>query len=152
MNRRNFIKLSGTAVGAAALLPAATAAAAENRARLTYKAKEVADEKSLKTGQSVNFNYLDDSSPCLLLRTGKAVPGGVGPQQDIVAFSVLRTHQGCPMALVEINPDDAAELKRLRMAILLKFTMTTVQPSPWPTLSRISSPTRSSRCSGAITA
>ena len=29
---------------------------------------------------------------------GTAVPGGVGPDKDIVAFSTLCTHMGCPVA------------------------------------------------------
>ncbi len=96
MNRRNFIKLTGTAVGAATLLPVTTASAAEAKSRIAYTTREVAKAGVLKTGQEVNFNYPDDNSPCLLLRTGGKVPGGVGPKQDIVAFSILCTHQGCP--------------------------------------------------------
>jgi arsenite oxidase small subunit len=31
------------------------------------------------------------------VKTGKPVPGGVGPDADIVAYSSLCTHMGCPV-------------------------------------------------------
>ncbi len=96
MNRRQFIKLGGAAAGAAAVLPATGAAVAENRARLSYQEQTIARARELKKGTPVSFSYPDASSPCQLIRTGKPVPGGVGPNQDIVAFSILCTHQGCP--------------------------------------------------------
>lgn len=99
MNRRNFIKLTsaaGVAAGAATLLSTRPAMAADNRARLSYPARKVVDAGALKKRQPVNFNYPDDDSPCLMLSIGSPVPGGVGPNQDIVAFSVLCTHMGCP--------------------------------------------------------
>jgi arsenite oxidase small subunit len=34
----------------------------------------------------------------VLLKTGSPAAGGIGPQQDIVAFSVLCTHRGCAVA------------------------------------------------------
>ena len=99
MNRRNFIRLTGAAgaaAGAATLLPTGTSMAADNRARLTYPAHKVIDAGALQKRQPVNFNYPDDDSPCLMLSIGSPVPGGVGPKKDIVAFSILCTHQGCP--------------------------------------------------------
>jgi arsenite oxidase small subunit len=33
----------------------------------------------------------------VLLKTGSRVEGGVGPDGDIVAFSTLCTHMGCPV-------------------------------------------------------
>jgi len=97
MNRRDFIKLSGTAAGAAVMLPAARLSAAEPES-LGYSEKEIIGKSaSLKKGQPVNFNYPDPDSPCQLIRTGKPAVGGVGPDRDIVAFSTLCTHQGCPI-------------------------------------------------------
>jgi len=63
-----------------------------------YPASTLARAAELKTGVPMSFNYPDASSPCVLLKTGNAVAGGVGPQRDIVAFSVLCTHRGCPVA------------------------------------------------------
>lgn len=99
MNRRDFIKAAGTAgaaAGAAALLPGGRALAAEKSPPYAYPQQTVGKAKDFRPAKTVHFTYPDASSPCLLLRTGRPVPGGVGPQRDIVAFSILCTHQGCP--------------------------------------------------------
>ena len=38
------------------------------------------------------------SSPCTAVKMGKPVAGGVGPDGDIVAYSTLCTHMGCPVS------------------------------------------------------
>jgi arsenite oxidase small subunit len=52
----------------------------------------------LKANTPLNFSFPDASSPCTLVKLGRAVPGGVGPDRDIVAYSTLCTHMGCPVA------------------------------------------------------
>jgi arsenite oxidase small subunit len=52
----------------------------------------------LAVNQPVNFTFPDASSPCALVKIGNPVPGGVGPNQDIVAYSTMCTHMGCPVA------------------------------------------------------
>lgn len=99
MNRRDFIKIAGTAgaaAGAATLLPAGQVRAATGNSPPSYPQAALGKAKELQPSKTVHFTYPDDSSPCLLLRTGRPVPGGVGPGRDIVAFSLLCTHQGCP--------------------------------------------------------
>jgi arsenite oxidase small subunit len=96
MNRRDFIKLGGAAAGAAAILPAARLSAAEPEPRAYVEKEVIGKAGSLKSGEPVNFSYPDADSPCRLIRTGKPAVGGVGPDRDIVAFSMLCTHQGCP--------------------------------------------------------
>ncbi len=53
----------------------------------------------LKTDQPFYFNYPDQgqNSNCMLVKLGTQAGGGIGSQQDIVAFSVLCTHQGMPL-------------------------------------------------------
>jgi arsenite oxidase small subunit len=58
----------------------------------------VADLASLKVDVPVAFTYPDENSPALLVRMKQAVPGGVGPDGSIVAYSQLCTHKGCPVA------------------------------------------------------
>jgi len=67
-------------------------------ATLPYKAKVVAHANNLKDNVPVNFSFPDASSPCALIKTGTAVSGGVGPDGDIVAYSTLCTHMGCPVS------------------------------------------------------
>ena len=52
----------------------------------------------MAVGQAIAFSYPDDASPCTVIRMGSPVEGGVGPGRDIVAYSTLCTHMGCPVA------------------------------------------------------
>lgn len=100
-SRRDFFKVGGLAagVGAAAVgLAPGTAEAAEARTTLPYKPARVAKAKGMKVNEPVGFAYPDPASPCMAVKLGAAVPGGVGPDRDIVAYSILCTHQGCPTA------------------------------------------------------
>ncbi len=106
LSRRIFLKSStsaAAAVGAAgtALVPGAAQAAApagSTATNLNYPKRSVGKAGGMPVNQAVSFSYPDASSPCVALRMGSAVPGGVGPNQDIVAFSSLCTHMGCPVA------------------------------------------------------
>jgi arsenite oxidase small subunit len=101
LSRRNFLKASGVAaagVGAAVHAPAADAATAEaGRTTLPYQAKALGPASKLRANVPVNFTFPDASSPCALVKTGSRVDGGVGPDGDIVAFSTMCTHMGCPV-------------------------------------------------------
>jgi arsenite oxidase small subunit len=106
VSRRVFLKLSGSgaataaaALGTAGLAAPAHAAQSEaGRTTLPYPRKPVANAASLKVNTPVAFNFPDASSPCTLVKMGHPVPGGVGPDRDIVAYSTLCTHMGCPVA------------------------------------------------------
>lgn len=102
--RRFFLKIAGTSAAAAgaALVPGA-ANAASPRANvgataLPYPTTKVAKARGMQVNAPLSFNYPDASSPCVAIKTGKAVPGGVGPEGDIVAYSILCTHMGCPVS------------------------------------------------------
>lgn len=103
LKRREFIKAggSGAAISGAVLLTggltAAPARAANTRATLDYPEAVIARASALHTNTPVAFSYPDPSSPCVLIKMGHAVAGGVGPDQDIVAYSTLCTHMGCPV-------------------------------------------------------
>lgn len=105
LSRREFFKKSGGIAAGAGLvagaLPdsalAATAADAGNTV-LPYPRKPLSAAAKLAVGQPVTFGYPDDASPCTLIKMGTPVEGGVGPDRDIVAYSTLCTHMGCPVA------------------------------------------------------
>nr|1G8J_B Chain B, ARSENITE OXIDASE [Alcaligenes faecalis]1G8J_D Chain D, ARSENITE OXIDASE [Alcaligenes faecalis] len=66
------------------------------RTTLAYPATAVSVAKNLAANEPSSFTYPDTSSPCVAVKLGAPVPGGVGPDDDIVAYSVLCTHMGCP--------------------------------------------------------
>ena len=105
LSRRHFFKISGGLAAGAGLatgaLPNVANAATANEAGSTvlpYPRKALIPVTQMKVGQAVAFTYPDESSPCALLKLGAPSEGGVGPDRDIVAFSTLCTHMGCPVA------------------------------------------------------
>jgi arsenite oxidase small subunit len=99
-SRRDFLKLSGAAgAGVASIgLVAPTHAAEVGRATLPYPVKDFGKARSLRVNTPVNFTYPDAASPCVMVKMGQPVAGGVGPDRDIVAYSVLCTHMGCQVS------------------------------------------------------
>ncbi len=105
LSRRIFLKSSGgvaAAVGAtgAAMLPTSVQAvepANSTTTTLNYPKHGVGKASKMPVNQAVTFQYPDASSPCAAIRMGSPVTGGVGPNQDIVAYSTMCTHMGCPV-------------------------------------------------------
>jgi arsenite oxidase small subunit len=108
LSRRSFLKGSvasgtGAVVGSLASVVSGGAYAGQitelnTGTTLPYPNKVVGKAKSLSVSAPASFNYPDNDSPCQLIKMGKPVTGGVGPDGDIVAYSVICTHQGCPTA------------------------------------------------------
>lgn len=103
ISRRDFLKISGgvaagAGVAAAGVSNAEAKPAEAGRANLPYPVKAVVRVRDLKVNVPVSFNYPDNASPCALVKMGHAVPGGVGPDADVVAYSTLCTHMGCPVS------------------------------------------------------
>ncbi len=104
LNRRFFLKSSGTAaaVVGSVVIPIKNAEAATptaaNATTLTYPKRGLGKAGAMPVNQAISFSYPDVSSPCYAIRMGNPVPGGVGPNQDIVAYSSLCTHMGCPVS------------------------------------------------------
>jgi len=67
------------------------------RTSLPYPRVKVANAKDLKPGKLVTATYPDPQSPIVIVKFGRPV-GGVGPDQDIVAYSQMCTHMGCPLS------------------------------------------------------
>lgn len=101
VSRRKFLKMGGggIAAGAAALSSAGAFAKQEGghpgRTTLPYPRQPIGRAAKMPVNQAVKFNYPDAASPCVAVKMGAPVPGGVGPDGDIVAFSTLCTHMGC---------------------------------------------------------
>lgn len=100
VGRRQFLR--GGIVAAAALpvvgLAASQAKATTNGALLDYPATKLANLKDLKVNEPVDVAYPDADAPGVLLKLGKAVQGGAGPDGDIVGFTTVCPHKGFPLA------------------------------------------------------
>jgi arsenite oxidase small subunit len=93
VTRRDFIRI-GSATAAGTWVPQLAAAAPA----ATYPVIPIAELRALKVDTPMPFSYPDADSPAVLLRLRQAATGGVGPDRAVVAFSMLCTHKGCPVA------------------------------------------------------
>lgn len=100
VGRRQFLRGGGASVAgaAAAVLVAAPASRAQGAALVDYPTTRLANIADLEINVPFDIAYPDDDSPGVLLRLGHAVPDGVGPDSDIVAFSTLCPHRGFPLS------------------------------------------------------
>lgn len=62
---------------------------------LPFRHHVVTRAAALQDNQPLSFTYPDAASPCVVVKTGRPVPGGVGPGRDIVAYSTMCAHMGC---------------------------------------------------------
>jgi arsenite oxidase small subunit len=99
MGRRQFFRGGAAAAASVVLMaPQATAAATPDLARVSYAPRLLANQKDLAVDVPLEIFYPDAASPGVLLKLGRRVAGGVGPDGDIVAFSTLCPHKGFPLA------------------------------------------------------
>ena len=97
--RRRFLTAGIAAAGAAAAVALPTQAkAAPPSARVNYPSNRLGNVHDLKVDEPRQVNYPDDDAPGVLLKIGKRVPTGVGPDGDIVGFSTVCPHKGFPLA------------------------------------------------------
>ncbi|HHZ10779.1 MAG TPA: arsenate reductase (azurin) small subunit [Rhizobiales bacterium] len=101
VGRRQFLR--GGAVAAAGavtatVLPAGQAKATPALAVIDYPSTKLGNVADLAVNVPVDIAYPDENSPGILLKIGQAVEGGVGPDGDIVAYSVLCPHKGWMMS------------------------------------------------------
>ena len=107
MSRRSFLKGSSVAVAIPVMGTTGNVLAKENSptntgTTLDYPEIAAGNVNQLPINKPVSFNYPDNESPCAMVRMGQAVPGGVGPDKDIVAYSILCNHMGCSL---NYNPE-----------------------------------------------
>ncbi|RKQ73358.1 arsenate reductase (azurin) small subunit [Oceanibaculum indicum] len=100
VGRRQFLRGSAMAgAGVAAATVAATPTkAAPAMARVEYPSNRLANIKDLKPNEPLDVAYPDADAPGVLLKLGKPVEGGAGPDGDIVGFSTVCPHKGFPMS------------------------------------------------------
>ncbi len=105
LSRRAFLKSAGVAGGLAAgilAFPQATqiveaVAPGVQRVTRSYPKVEIARIDSLKTREPLDFLYPLTQHRNFLVKLGEQASDGLGPDGDIVAFSYICSHMGCPL-------------------------------------------------------
>jgi arsenite oxidase small subunit len=100
VRRRKFLSGAGMAAASAATatLIAPQAKAAPAQARVDYPSNRLGNVRDLKVDDPIKVTYPDNDAPGVLLKLGRRVPTGVGPDGDIVGFSTICPHKGFPLA------------------------------------------------------
>ena len=100
IGRRHFLTGAGMAAAgvAAATVIVPEAKAAPAAARVDYPSNRLANITDLKIDEPLSVAYPDNDAPGVLLKLGKRVPTGAGPDGDIVGFSTTCPHKGFPLA------------------------------------------------------
>ena len=96
VGRRQFLRGAGiaTAGAVATTVVPHQAKAQPSKARVEYPSNRLANIKDIPTNDPFDVAYPDADAPGVLLRLGKPVEGGVGPDGDIVGFSTICPHKG----------------------------------------------------------
>jgi arsenite oxidase small subunit len=100
IGRRHFLRGTGVAAagGVAAIVAATPSKADTPLARVNYPSNKLGNVKDLKANEPLDVAYPDTEAPGVLLKLGKKVPGGAGPDGDIVGFSTICPHKGFPLS------------------------------------------------------
>ena len=77
--------------------PDGSPAAPSSALLASYERVRVAGLGDLSVGEPEFFDYPWEAASNLIVRMNAPVPGGVGPDRDVVAYSNLCTHMGCPV-------------------------------------------------------
>jgi arsenite oxidase small subunit len=109
-SKRDFLKVAATVSAALALVGIASVMKAIiipavpsgnlTTTTLSFPRVKVSSLSEASSGTAVIFNYPLDNEPNVLVKLGAKAEGGVGPDQDIVAFSEVCQHLGCIWAYV----------------------------------------------------
>ncbi len=101
MSRREFLLSGGAAVAVVALEAVPGVAFAQGQPQLALRAdyprQRIASLAKLARGKPLEFAYPYKNVSNLLVKLGVPAGGGVGPQQDVVAFNQQCAHMGGPM-------------------------------------------------------
>ncbi|WP_330996604.1 arsenate reductase (azurin) small subunit [Burkholderia cepacia] len=104
VSRRSFLKFTGGAAAAASstIAGASTLQATGHQEVVGHERgdaiKLITHVSKLRPNEPFEFSYPDASSPCVMIKLGYPVSGGIGPGGDVVAFSRLCSHMGCPVS------------------------------------------------------
>ncbi|MCI5044021.1 MAG: arsenate reductase (azurin) small subunit [Aquisalinus sp.] len=100
--RRQFLRGGSLAVAGAAVTACTTEDSTVVQTKvpaalLAYPSTRLANLSDLTLNEPLYVSYPDDQAPGVLLKLGRAIEGGAGPDKDVVGFSILCPHQGYAM-------------------------------------------------------
>ena len=96
VSRRRF--LQAATIGSASMAMLTIPGCGSMMARTTPLPRQlVATMDKLVIDRPVNIRYPDRKSRCMLIKLGVTAGGGVGPDEDNVAFSTACPHMGTPL-------------------------------------------------------
>lgn len=101
VGRRHFLRggaITAAGAAAAAVIPEQAKAQTPGLALVTYPSNRLANVDDLTDNEPLRVAYPDPDAPGVLLKLGRAVPGGAGPDQDIVGFTTMCPHRGYPLS------------------------------------------------------
>jgi arsenite oxidase small subunit len=97
VGRRRFLMGGAAATAGAVALAGGRAHAQTAAARVEYPSNRLANLSELTANAPFEVSYPDEYAPGVLLKLGRAVEGGVGPDGDIVGFTTVCPHKGFPL-------------------------------------------------------
>lgn len=99
MSRRSFLLAGGSVVTVVALgaIPGLAQAQTQYALKAAYPRQRIGKLSALVKGKPVEFKYPYPNVSNILVKLGAPAGGGIGPQQDIVAFNQSCTHMGGPL-------------------------------------------------------
>lgn len=100
VGRRQFLRggaMAAAGAAAASAIPASQAKAT-GMGWVEYPSNRLANVSDLRENEPLDVAYPDEDAPGVLLKLGKPVEGGAGPDGDIVGFSTVCPHKGFPLA------------------------------------------------------
>lgn len=98
MSRRAFLLSGGALVSLAGLgIPGLADAAPLHALRATYPRQRIGKLSALARGKPVQFKYPYPNVDNILVKLGAPAGGGIGVEEDVVAFNLQCTHMGGPM-------------------------------------------------------
>jgi arsenite oxidase small subunit len=101
-SKRNFLKAVLTVGALGVIIGVAgffrdylTFIPGSNEKNLSWPRLKIVNLKDLKELTPIQFNYPLDNTPNVLVKLGAKADNGIGPDIDIVAFSLICQHLGC---------------------------------------------------------
>ena len=100
VSRRNFLIAGGVTTTVMVMMNPGTPFAKQVPATVTtYPRKLIGKLSELKVDEPMDFTYPDEGaySESMIVKLGVRAGGGIGPDEDVVAFNYACTHQGGPL-------------------------------------------------------